>query len=112
GRGTGVRATVFTPKGLYSTAQGRGSAPWGTGVIPTVFTPKGLYKAFGPVQPLRGKYRDRLARPQGALARPWAVESNPFGVNAAWATSLRRGSRGLMCVSREPLQSEGPMSQS
>ena len=54
---------LFTPKGLYATAQGRASRTLGNFV-----------------QPLRGKALCVVRKPRVREARPWAVESNPFGV--------------------------------
>src|SRR5439155_9964686 len=77
-------AMVFYPEGVARHSPGSRSAPWETGMIPARSTPKGLYRPCRKAlsNPFRvGARRGRLPT-QGALSRPWAVESNPFGVES------------------------------
>ncbi len=74
----------LTPQGFQNTAQGRGSAPWEGRQPPAGSTRNGLDLA-GPAlcNPCGvGSGWDGFAS-QGALPRPWAVLSNPFGVNTS-----------------------------
>ena len=83
---------MLTPKGLYSTAQGRGAHPGEKRHRP-ILTPKGFHhvgerrgvpwwkqrcRHWGMIKPLRGWFGS--IHPPGCASRPWAVEYNPFGV--------------------------------
>jgi hypothetical protein len=74
----------FTPKGLDLKAQGKRSAALGGEDIKGIHTPKGLHQWAHAtlMKPLRGKYTYRHFVPRAALRLPWALRSNPFGVNA------------------------------
>src|SRR5207253_7968639 len=78
------RVSVFTPKALHPTAQGRaahpGPPPWDHfGIYPEGVGSTGACRR---IQPLRGTERSGRPRCPGCAARPWALGSNAFGVKA------------------------------
>ena len=85
---------VFTPKGLNLKAQGRASAPWDNVLTHDGHTPKGLPQQSSPGwggqfdSTLSGLEEPSRSITQGALARPWALGFNPFGVNRSGMTLI------------------------
>ncbi len=73
-----TRSIAFTPKGLYSTAQGCRAAATLGGRIESATQGSRAAATLGG----RECWDLALPRPRVAAARqPWAVEYNPFGVN-------------------------------
>jgi hypothetical protein len=77
------RGTCFLyPEGVGSQSPGSRSAPWVTPPPFAALPRRGSITRTRPlIQPFQGRTYPVAAIPQGALARPWAPRSNPFGVN-------------------------------
>src|SRR4051812_18630532 len=69
--------------GYIRQAQGRASAPWEAQQHLPCLLRRGVHKPCL-CNPLRGRSWDGAISSQGALARPWADEYNPFGVKKAF----------------------------
>src|SRR5262245_51960216 len=95
---------MLTPKALYSTAQGRASAPWVTGRHTRLPYAEGvIQRIVGPVvQRLRRKKMITPIRNPGRASAPWSTGEHPRFLAPKALHSKAQGRASAAWVSRPP----------